>query len=55
MSRHGYIMHDQTRHKIQSIMRDPPDDGPLLSHPGWVAATLLIVAVNVIVLLPPIS
>ena len=59
MSRHGYIMHDQARHKIQSIMRDPPAtagaDRPLLSHPGWVPVTLLVVAVNLTALLPPPS
>ena len=53
MSERRYIMHDQTRAKIQDIMREHPSDAPRITHPGWLAVTLLVVAVNVMAVLPP--
>ena len=58
---HHYIMRDQVTAKVRAIMEeDPRRKGaardlpePLLSRPGWVAVTLLVVAFNLMAILPP--
>ena len=60
-----YIMRDQVPSKVRAIMdecrTDPntgghsstSDPGPMLSRPGWVAITLLVIAFNLMAVLPP--
>ena len=53
-----YVMHDQVREKVRAIM-DTAGPGtneaqvPMLSRPGWVAITLLVIAFNLMAVLPP--
>jgi len=62
-----YVMVDQTSAKIRSIMDEGQarrrenagnrwegtGEGPMLSRPGWVAITLLVIAFNLMAVLPP--
>lgn len=51
MSTFRYIMRDQAHDTVRDIMRDLPNRD-LLTQPAWVAVTLLIVAVNLIAIVP---